>query len=134
MRMHTLRTRLVVSNIVPFLLTIPLVGIVLIYVLESQVLLPGLGAELRQQSALVSVAVAYDQFQQLRDLILIVLLAGLLLGGGLGLGLALQIERPLRETTQAIDKLAGGRQLTPLPEQGPQELRTLRRAFNTLAK
>src|SRR4051794_24618192 len=215
MSMRTLRRRLVLSHIVPFLLVIPLVGIALIFALESQVLLPGLAAELRGESALITAiaeehpaiwadraqaqalaanlaprltarlmfldtsghilastdpadstrigdlipssvvqdlpptlggetkvrivfgpqrqaeiadvlapvtgpdgrirgivrltnqltGAAYAQFQQLRAIILIVLLAGLLLGAGVGLGLALNIERPLREATGAIDRL-----------------------------
>jgi two-component system sensor histidine kinase BaeS len=242
--MRTLRNRLVLSHIVPFLLIIPLVGIALIYVLETQVLLPDLASDLTRGSALVNeiagqhpaiwtdkaqaqaladklapyltarlmfldteghilastdpadrtrigqlipsrvvqdlqttlggetkvrtvysqlrqaeiadvlaptkgpdgrvlgivrltnqlTGLLYDRFQQLRTIILTVLVAGLLLGAGLGLGLALNIERPLRETTLAIERLAGGRQLTPLPERGTREIRTLLHAFNTLAQ
>src|SRR5436853_7730132 len=54
MRMRTLRSRLVLSHVVPFLLVIPLVGIALIYALENQVLLPGLADELRRESALIT--------------------------------------------------------------------------------
>jgi len=244
--MRTLRSRLVLSHIVPFLLIIPLIGITLIYVLESQVLLPDLADELRTESALITeiaddhpeiwidharaqaladrlvpsiqvgarlmfldtgghilastdsadstrigelipssvvqdlqttlggetkvrivfgpqrqaeiadvlapvkgtdghilgivrltnqlTGVVYERFQQLRAIILIVLIVGLLLGAGVGLGLALNIERPLREATVAIESLAGGRQLAPLPEQGPKEIKTLLHAFNTLAQ
>jgi signal transduction histidine kinase len=244
--MRTLRSRLVLSHIVPFVLIVPLVGIALIFAIESQVLLPGLADELRRESALTAeiieehpdiwtdrskaqalaanlaprldlaarlmildtgghilastdpadstrigelvpsrvvqdlqttlggetkvrivfgpqrqaeiadvlapvkgsdgqvlgivrltnqlTGVAYSRFQLLRVIILIVLIVGLLLGAGVGLGLALNIERSLRDTTAAIDMLAGGRQLTPLPEQGPKEIRTLLHAFNTLAQ
>src|SRR5690349_9650955 len=225
MKMRTLRSRLVLSQIVPFLLVIPLVGITLIYLLESQVLLPDLADRLTEESELIAqitqsqpaiwsdniqaqgladslapllevktrlmfldtgghilastdpadvtrigelippsvvtdlqttvggekkvrlvygpqrqtdiadvlvpvkaqsqdasgqgrivgivrltnqlTGVTYERFQLLRNIILIVLIAGLLVGGGVGLGLALNIERPLRDATQAIDRLAG---------------------------
>jgi two-component system, OmpR family, sensor histidine kinase BaeS len=49
----TLRRRLILSHIVPLLVVIPLVGITLIYTIETQVLLPSLSQELRGQAALV---------------------------------------------------------------------------------
>jgi signal transduction histidine kinase len=240
---RTLRSRFILSQLLPFLLIVPLVGVALIYGLETQVILPNLGLELRQESALAGeiarenpaiwtdptqaemlaarlrlhsrarimfinnsgqvlaatdredaallnqplpaadrqsvqevldgetrvkltysqqpgteVATAYapitgsdgtiagvvrltqqlgdvsDRFQRLRETVLLLLIAGMVLGGVLGLILALNLERPLRETSQAIDRLAGGRQLAPLPEQGPREIKTLLHAFNTLAQ
>jgi signal transduction histidine kinase len=44
--MRTLRSRLILSHILPLLLVVPLVGIGLLYILESQVLLTGLSDEL----------------------------------------------------------------------------------------
>ncbi len=73
-----------------------------------------------------------QQFLQLRYLILGVLAAGLFLGSAIGLFLALNMERSLRQVTQAIYELASGQPLTPLPEQGPEEIRLLTRAVNTL--
>jgi signal transduction histidine kinase len=72
-------------------------------------------------------------FQQLRQLILIVLGGGLLAGVLLGAGLAVQLERPLKRATQAVNQLANGEQLAPMPETGPEEIRTLLRAFNSFA-
>jgi len=46
--------------------------------------------------------------------------------------LALNLERPLQQVTLAVHRLAGGQQLTPLPEQGPEEVRLLLQAFNSL--
>jgi signal transduction histidine kinase len=71
-------------------------------------------------------------FQQLRQLILIILGGGLLAGLVMGSVLAVQLERPLKRTTQAVNQLANGEQLSPLPESGPQEIRTLLHAFNSL--
>ena len=46
MKLDSLRNRLVLSHIVPMLIMIPLVGIALVYLLETQVLLPQLAAKL----------------------------------------------------------------------------------------
>jgi two-component system sensor histidine kinase BaeS len=73
-----------------------------------------------------------QQFLQLRYLTLGVLAAGLFLGSAIGLFLALNMERSLRQVTQAIYGLASGQPLAPLPEQGPEEIRLLARAVNTL--
>jgi signal transduction histidine kinase len=60
--MRTLRGRLILSHILPILVTIPLVGVVLIYLLETQVLITGLADELTQQAVLMA-EVAADQPQ-----------------------------------------------------------------------
>jgi two-component system sensor histidine kinase BaeS len=46
--MRTLRGRLILSHVLPLLLIIPLVGVALVYVLETQVLLTSLSGELTQ--------------------------------------------------------------------------------------
>jgi two-component system sensor histidine kinase BaeS len=73
-----------------------------------------------------------QQFLQMRYLILGVLAMGLILGTATGWLLALNMERPLRQVTQAIYQLASGGEQTSLPEEGPEELRLLSRAVNTL--
>jgi signal transduction histidine kinase len=75
-----------------------------------------------------------QQFLQLRYLTLGVLAAGLFLGSAMGLFLALNMGRSLRRVTRAIYGLAGGQPLTPLPEQGPEEIRLLANAVNTLVE
>jgi len=50
---RTLRSRLILSHILPLLVVVPLIGIALIYVLEVVVLLPNLTTELKQQAALI---------------------------------------------------------------------------------
>ncbi len=50
---RTLRSRLILSHILPLLAVVPLIGIALIYLLEEVVLLPNLTAELKQQAALI---------------------------------------------------------------------------------
>ncbi len=74
----------------------------------------------------------YARFPRTRALIVGVLAAGLLVGVGIGWFLALSLERPLGRATEAITRMSGGEPLTQLPEQGPQEIRLLLRAFNTL--
>jgi two-component system sensor histidine kinase BaeS len=75
-----------------------------------------------------------EQFLRLRYLIAGVLIGGLLLGAAIGLILALNMERPLQQVTQAIYRLASGQELTPLAEEGPEEIRLLAHAFNTLVE
>jgi two-component system sensor histidine kinase BaeS len=51
---NTLRRRLILSHVLPLLVVLPLMGIALIYVLESQVLLTSLSSQLVSQSLLVA--------------------------------------------------------------------------------
>jgi signal transduction histidine kinase len=99
---------------------------VLVPVADSERRIVGI-VRLTQRQASVS-----GQFLRLRYLITGVLAAGLLLGTAAGWVLALNLARPLRQTTQAIDQLAGGERLTRLPEAGPEEIGLLARAFNSL--
>ena len=52
--MRSLRSRLILSHILPLVLIIPLVGVALVYVLETQVLLSSLSAELSQYGTLTA--------------------------------------------------------------------------------
>ena len=45
--LRTLRGRLILSHLLPLLVVIPLMGLALVYALETQVLLPGLSRELK---------------------------------------------------------------------------------------
>jgi two-component system sensor histidine kinase BaeS len=76
----------------------------------------------------------YQQFLRQRYLVGGILLAGLLLGTAAGLVLALNLERPLRDVTQAARQLASGEQLTPLPERGPVEIQNLLHSMNVLVQ
>jgi len=238
--MNTLRTRLIVSHLLPTLVIIPLMGLALVYVLETQVLLVNVSHELMGQATLLAemanersgiwynsdqasvfvtgmsprlgarvmlldsrgyllasssaddaqavgqplelpglvnalagqtdvrvdyrqvlyaevadvlvpvvgpdqqvmgvvrmthqLAGIYERFLRLRYLILGVLVAGLLLGVAVGWILALNVSRPLRQVTGTVYGIASGEQLTRLPEHGPEEIRTLLRAVNTLVE
>ncbi len=237
---NTLRRRFILSHTLPLLLVVPLTGIALVYILESQVLLVNLAAETKSEATLLAQIAAdrpdiwsdsaaaqtfVDQFksqlvprimlldphgrllassdaadanlvgqvppinnlgpvlagtmsvrsvygQQLQTEIVDVLapvvdsqqhvvgvvrlthrLAGvsaeffrlrafigeilgvaLVLGAMVGLVLAFNLERPLRQAAQSVYRLASGQDPTPLPEQGPDEVRVLLHAFNTLAE
>jgi signal transduction histidine kinase len=52
--LNTLRRRFVVSHVLPLLIIIPLMGLALVYALETQVLLPNLSSELVGQAVLVA--------------------------------------------------------------------------------
>jgi signal transduction histidine kinase len=75
-----------------------------------------------------------QQFLRLRNTIAGVLVGELLFGIIVGLILALGLERSLRRVTEAIYGVVSGRHWTPLPEQGPHEIKLLLRAFNTLTE
>ena len=79
-------------------------------------------------------ASVFERSSQLRQIAIYLLVGGLLLGVLMGWILANDIQKPLRDTTSAVYELANGRQLTPLKEQGPEEIRLLLRAFNTLVE
>jgi hypothetical protein len=53
MKFDSLRFRLVLSHILPMLVMIPLVGIALVYVIETQVLLPQLAGKLSGDARLL---------------------------------------------------------------------------------
>ncbi len=238
--LSTLRSRFILSHVLPLLLILPLMGIALVYILETQVLLANLSSELTSQARLVaeiaaerdeiwhdpaqaqtfvahldaqleartmlvdpygsmlasndltdagrlgkrlehrdwanvlagkvSVRTAYSQqlhreivevlvpvvrpdqqvagvvrlshrltgvlerFLRLRYLIAGVLAGGLLLGAAVGWLLALNLERPLRQVTQAVWQLTSGERTLQLPERGPQELSLLSRSVNSLVE
>jgi two-component system sensor histidine kinase BaeS len=76
----------------------------------------------------------YEQFLRQRYLVGGILLVGLLLGSVVGWVLALNLERPLRDVTEAARQLASGEQLAPLPERGPKEIQNLLHSMNVLVQ
>jgi signal transduction histidine kinase len=73
-----------------------------------------------------------EQLTGLRQVILLVLTFGTLISAVLGMLLALNINRPVQEVTQAIIDLARGLRTDELPGKGPEELRKLQQAANFL--
>jgi signal transduction histidine kinase len=76
----------------------------------------------------------YQRYEWLRYLVAGILAAGLILGAVVGLVLAVNLERPLRQATGAVYQLARDERSSPLLERGPQEMRLLLRAVNTLVE
>jgi two-component system sensor histidine kinase BaeS len=64
--------------------------------------------------------------------IIITLFVGLIIASLLGLLLAIQVQKPVRQATLAIHDLAHGDRRGPLVEHGPQEVKLLVRSVNTL--
>ncbi|MEA2235163.1 MAG: two-component system, OmpR family, sensor histidine kinase BaeS, partial [Solirubrobacteraceae bacterium] len=75
-----------------------------------------------------------EQLIRLRTVIAGVLIVGLALGASVGGALAVNLASPIRQVIQALQDLAERRQPTALPERGPEELRRLERAFNTMVE
>ena len=64
--MRSLRGRLILSHILPLLIVVPLIGVVLIYLLETQVVLASLSLELAEKAA-VTAEMAADEPAIWRD-------------------------------------------------------------------
>jgi two-component system sensor histidine kinase BaeS len=76
----------------------------------------------------------YERFARLRYLIAGVLAAGLLLGAGVGWVLALDLERPLRQLTRAVDELTRGERAVLVVERGPTEIQGLGHSVSALVQ
>ena len=74
----------------------------------------------------------YEWFARLRDIIAAVLAVSVIIGIGVGLLLAWNVGRPLNLLTEEVSSMAGGHEVAPVPEQGPEEVRLLAGAFNAL--
>ena len=76
----------------------------------------------------------YERSQTLRQVMVFVSVGGLLIGLLLSWLLARDLEKPIRQTTDAAYRLANGGNPQPLPEGGLIETQVLQRAFNTLVE
>lgn len=74
----------------------------------------------------------YSELVQSRSVIIFTLAGGLLIGIILGWSLALNLSRPIRQVTQAINDLAHGNRQTQIISHGPEEIQLLAQSFNTL--
>lgn len=233
--MRTLRARFILSHLIPLLVIVPLAGLVLVYLLQTQLLLTDLSGELTQQANHIAeaangrtdifsdtlqaqafvttistqvdghitllhpsgelvassdagdqsgepltipdsqtlqsdeqpVAIHYsltrqvatvsipildvnddvvgivqvtddlqsvsERFGLIRNIILGVLVGQLLIGGAVGLALALRLERPIHNITTAVTGIATGQRIEAIPERGPAEIRQLGQTVNDLA-
>lgn len=77
---------------------------------------------------------AASQIRRLRSLVLAGLFLELLLGILIGLLMARRLGRPIIRTATAVIDIANGRQIDPVPIQGPTEIRDLAQAVNTLSE
>jgi signal transduction histidine kinase len=74
----------------------------------------------------------YAEFTRSRYVIVAILAGGLLVGITLGWSLAVNLSRPIRRVTQAINDLAKGNRQSEVEERGPEEIQLLARSFNSL--
>jgi signal transduction histidine kinase len=76
----------------------------------------------------------YSELVQSRYVVIFTLAGGLLIGIILGWSLALNLSKPIRQVTQAINDLAHGNRQTPIISHGPEEIQLLAQSFNTLSE
>jgi signal transduction histidine kinase len=69
---------------------------------------------------------------RMRNTVILVLLGSLGLGVLIGLGLAINLERPLRNITLSFNEMTGQQEPTLIKVEGPEEMQVLARAFNQL--
>jgi two-component system sensor histidine kinase BaeS len=74
----------------------------------------------------------YTEFTRSRYVIVGILAGGLLVGIILGWSLALNLSKPIREVTKAINDLAHGNRQAQVAERGPEEIQLLAQSFNLL--
>ena len=74
----------------------------------------------------------YSEFTHSRYVIVGILAGGLLVGTSLGWSLALNLSKPIREVTKAINDLARGNRQVQVAERGPEEIQLLAQSFNFL--
>ncbi len=74
----------------------------------------------------------YTEFTRSRYVIVGILAGGLLVGIILGWSLAVNLSKPIRQVTQAINDLAHGNRQVQVEERGPEEIQLLAQSFNFL--
>jgi two-component system osmolarity sensor histidine kinase EnvZ len=65
---------------------------------------------------------------------LIIAVMGALIVTGVSLLVVRRVTRPLVDAARRVESFRGGEQFEPLPEEGPREIVTLARSFNTMAR
>jgi two-component system sensor histidine kinase BaeS len=81
-----------------------------------------------------NLAGAASQIGRLRSLVLAGLLLELLLGIVIGIFMARRMSKPILRTAAAVIDIADGHQIDPVPIEGPDEIRDLAQAVNTLSE
>jgi two-component system sensor histidine kinase BaeS len=90
----------------------------------------------QQLIGILRMSYTYDtlitEFTRSRYVIVAILAGGLLVGIILGWSLALNLSKPIREVTRAINDLAHGNRQVQVAERGPEEIQLLAQSFNFL--
>lgn len=124
--LDTLRRRLLLSHLIPVLLVVPVMGFAFEYLLGAQAV--GLNRENELAGTLC------EQLLNILPHFTGLILLSLFLGSLAALVLAGATERPLRKIIHDIELLVEGRSNPPLLVQGPQEIRALLNAVNSLVQ
>lgn len=124
--LNTMRQRLLLSHILPVLISAPLAGIGIEFAV-SQLLCPLLMAGNWTNDTV-------GHYQQLRFIILSIVIGELILGVFIGWVLAGDTQQLINKVTKAIQRLSEDRKPGRLPERGPEEIRLLLRTVNGLSE
>ena len=104
---------------------------------SAEVLLPVIDAQ-QQLVGIVAVSQTlehiFTSIGTVRSLVILILAVQLLLGVIIGIYLARRIERPIGRLATGVVDIAGGMDISPIPEEGPREIRQLSAAVNTLSE
>ena len=102
-----------------------------------EVLLPVIDAQ-QQLVGIVAVSQTlesiFTSIGNVRSLVVLILLAQLLLGVIIGIFLASRVSRPIVRAAEGVINIADGVDISPVPEEGPREIRQLSAAVNSLSK
>jgi two-component system sensor histidine kinase BaeS len=74
---------------------------------------------------------ATARLPMVRRTLILALILELIVGMAAGIGLSAYIGRDLSKVTEAVSEISSNQHLEKLPEQGPEEIRTLIKAYNT---
>lgn len=123
----TLRQYLYLSYILPLLVALPLIGVGVLLLLDSQIARPII--ENASNGAQITITVLAN----FRYLVLAIFIIGLCLGAAIGWVLVRELESLLNNVTRAVQRMVEAKRPQPLVEKGPLEFRVLLGSVNELA-
>ena len=123
----TLHQYLYLSYILPLLVALPLIGLGVLLLLDSQIAGPII------ENASNGAQVTITTLANFRYMVLAIFIGGLFLGAAIGWVLVRELENLLNNVTRAVQRMVQDKRPQPLVEKGPREFRVLLGSVNELA-